>query len=203
MGFFDAKNPNNVGGSFSMTTRSYPEKFHVLDRLDQPFEMMSQICQIHVEFHVAFVRFEAKRNVVQDMTCMVSFDSIFHQECIYCGLWDQKQCFKNTNPSIWVGISVVSRLWKTRQTHHISMKFTKMFIPETLFLICMMEIWSRNVSHAIRNEILHRMICLVWCWLQIENPRGLSRDIWQDPRGYIESMNHGCHVCKISQDMTE
>ena len=55
---------------------------------------MSQICQIHVEFHVAFVRFETKRNVVQDMTCMVSFDSIFHQECIYCGLWDQKQRFR-------------------------------------------------------------------------------------------------------------
>ena len=54
---------------------------------------MSQICQIHVEFHVAFVRFETKRNVVQDMTCMASFESIFHEECVYCGLWDQKQCF--------------------------------------------------------------------------------------------------------------
>ena len=77
------------------------------------------------------------------------------------------------------------------------------FIPETLFLRCMMEIWSRKVSHAIPNEILHRMIWLVCCWLKIENPRGLSRDIWQDPRGYVESMNHGCHVSKISQDMTE
>ena len=60
-----------------MTTRSYPEKFYVLDRLDQYFEMMSQICQIHVEFHVSFVRFEAHRNVVQDMTCMVSFETFF------------------------------------------------------------------------------------------------------------------------------
>ena len=77
-----------------MTTGSYPEKFYVLDRLDQHFEMMSQICQIHVEFHVAFVRSEATRNVVQDMTCMVSFESIFHQECVYCGLWGQKQCFR-------------------------------------------------------------------------------------------------------------
>ena len=33
--------------------------------------------------------------------------------------------------------------------------------------------------------------------------RDLSRDIWQDPRVYVESMNHGCHVGKISQDMTE
>ena len=83
------------------------------------------------------------------------------------------------------------------------MKFTQMFIPETLFLLCVMGIWSRNVCHAIRNEILHRMIYLVCCWIQIENPRGLSRDIWQDPRVYVESMNHGCHVGKISQDMTE
>ena len=60
-----------------MTTRPYPEKFYVLDRLDQHFEMMSQICQIHVEFHVAFVRFETKRNVVQDMTCMASFEAYF------------------------------------------------------------------------------------------------------------------------------
>ena len=77
-----------------MTTHSYPEKFYVLDRLDQHFEMMSQICQIHVEFHVAFVRSEGTRNVVHDMTCMVSFESIFLQECICCGPREQKQYFR-------------------------------------------------------------------------------------------------------------
>ena len=47
------------------------------------------------------------------------------------------------------------------------------------------------------------MMCLVGCWLRIEESRDQSRDIWQDPRGYGESMNHGCHVVTISQDMTE
>ncbi len=68
-----------------------------------------------------------------------------------------------------MGISVVSRLSKSGHTHHRSMNFVFFSIPKTLFLLCMMKIWSRNVSHAFRHEILHRMMCLVGGWLRIEN----------------------------------
>ena len=163
---------------------------------------MTQICQIHVEFHVAFVRFETKRNVVQDMTCMVSFDSIFHQECIYCGLWDQKQRFRTQIHRFQWGYQS-SRGCQSQDTPTIDPWILYFFDPqnavfamydENMVQKCIPRLPTWN---SASNDVFGWWLAPDW------KSRDLSRDIWQDPRVYVESMNHGCHVGKISQDMTE